>query len=69
MINNYSTLSPLICNAKKSSFVSSRTMPFTEEDYNYIRSNIIGKTMDGEAGKYFLGLGMENRGQESVYNI
>ena len=32
MINNYSTLSPLICNAKKSSFVSSRTMPFPEED-------------------------------------
>ena len=31
MINYYSTLSPLICNAKKSSFVSSRTMPFTEE--------------------------------------
>ena len=32
MINSYSTLSPLICNAKKSSFVSSRTMPFIEED-------------------------------------
>ena len=32
MIDNYSTLSPLICNAKKSSFVSSRTMLFTEED-------------------------------------
>ena len=32
MINNYSTLSPLICNAKKSSFVLSRPMPFTEED-------------------------------------
>ena len=26
MINNYSTLSPLICNAKKNSFVSSRTI-------------------------------------------
>ena len=32
MMNNYSTLSPLICNAKKSSFVLSCTMPFTEED-------------------------------------
>ena len=32
MINNYSTLSTLICNAKKSSFVSSRIMPFTEGD-------------------------------------
>ena len=32
MAKNYSTLSPLTCNAKKSSFVSSRTMPFTEED-------------------------------------
>ena len=32
MINNYSTLSLLICNAKKSSFVLSHTMLFTEED-------------------------------------
>ena len=39
MINNYSTLSLLICNAKKNSFVLLRTMPFTEEDKIHYRQN------------------------------